>query len=420
MSLVQKTRLESGIAVITEEMPDVESSSIGIWVNTGSRFETREINGVSHFIEHLLFKGTDKRTALDISMEIESVGGVLNAFTGREYTCFFAKILNKDLPKAIDLLSDIFINSKFDRKEMDKERLVVLQEIKMVEDTPDDIIHDIFAERFWEGHPLGWSILGPSKTIKSMERASVLKYFKEQYAPHNVFITAAGGLSHRSVVKLLKPAIGAIKKGGSPSQLLTPVAEPGVKLIKKELEQVHMCMGVPVPPQSHPDKYKIYLMNTILGAGMSSRLFQEIREKRGLAYSVYTYVNLCKDAGSLIAYAGTSDDKFGEVSGLILKEFERLSKDMTAVELKNAKEQLKGGMLLGLETSDNRMMKLARDEIYFGRYVPVKEIVKEIDKVTLAEMKKAASEFLSPDRITMVAMGKVNNRRLPSPLKAMV
>ncbi|HEY4707040.1 MAG: zinc protease [Deltaproteobacteria bacterium GWA2_55_10] len=419
MSLVQKTRLESGIAVITEEMPDVESSSIGIWVNTGSRYETRGVNGVSHFIEHLLFKGTEKRTALDISREIESVGGVLNAFTGREYTCFYAKILNKDLPKAIDLLSDIFINSRFDRNEMDRERLVVLQEIKMVEDTPDDLIHDLFAERFWEGHPLGWSILGPSKNIKTLDRASVLKYFKDQYAAHNVFITAAGGLSHSKVTRLLKPAFGKIKKSAAPSQLMTPVAEPGVKLIKKDLEQVHMCLGVPVPPQSHPDKYKLYLMNTILGGGMSSRLFQEIREKRGLAYSVYTYLNLCKDAGALVCYAGTTRDKFAEVSGLVLKEFERLAKDMTPLELKNAKEQLKGGMLLGLETSDSRMMKLARDEIYFGRAVSVKEIVGEIDKVTLAEMKRSAAELLSPERITMTAIGKVSSRHLPSQLKAM-
>src|SRR3989337_2612014 len=288
MSKIQKTTLRNGLKIISEEMPDIQSASIGVWVNIGSRNEDSKKNGISHFIEHLLFKGTEKRTALDIAREIESVGGVLNAFTGREYTCFYAKILNKDLPKAIDLLSDIFINSRFDRNEMDRERLVVLQEIKMVEDTPDDLIHDIFAERFWEGHPLGWSILGPAKNIKSMDRMSVLKYFKDQYAARNVFITAAGGLSHSKVARLLKPAFGSLKKSEAPAQLMTPVAEPGVKLIQKDLEQVHMCLGVPAPPQSHPDRYKLYLMNTILGGGMSSRLFQEIREKRGLAYSVYT------------------------------------------------------------------------------------------------------------------------------------
>ncbi len=419
MPPVQKTVLSNGISVITEQMPGVESCSLGIWVNAGSRNETRSINGVSHFIEHLLFKGTKKRTALDISREIESVGGVLNAFTGREYTCFFAKILNKDLPRAADLLSDIFMNSKFDSKEMEKEKLVVLQEIKMVEDTPDDLIHDLYAERFWQDHPLGWSILGPAETIKSMDRAAVLAYFKDKYSPRNVFITAAGGLSHQKVLRLLKPMFGSLKSKGAREAVLTPMSEPGVKLVKKDLEQVHMCLGVPVPPQSHPDRYKIYLINTILGSGMSSRLFQEVREKRGLAYSVYTYLNLCRDAGTLVAYAGCNDAKFGEVSGLIIKEFERLGKDVTEGELRGAKEQLKGGMLLGLETSENRMMKLARDEIYFGKPVTVKEIVRDIDKVTLKDLRKAASEFLSPERLTAVAMGKVSPRKLPDGLKGL-
>jgi predicted Zn-dependent peptidase len=419
MPPVQKTALSNGISVITEQMPGVESCTLGIWVNAGSRNESSSINGVSHFIEHLLFKGTKKRTALDISREIESVGGVLNAFTGREYTCFFAKILNKDLPRAADLLSDIFMNSKFDSKEMEKEKLVVLQEIKMVEDTPDDLIHDLYAERFWQGNPLGWSILGPADTIKSMTREKVLAYFREKYAPHSVFITAAGGLSHQKVLKLLKPIFGRMKSKGAAEAQLTPLSEPGVKLVKKELEQVHMCLGVPVPPQSHPDRYKVYLINTILGSGMSSRLFQEVREKRGLAYSVYTYLNLCKDAGTLVAYAGCNDAKFGEVSGLIMKEFERLGKDVTESELRAAKEQLKGGMLLGLETSENRMMKLARDQIYFGKPVTVREIVKEIDKVTLKDLRKAATEFLSPERLTAVAMGKVSPRKLPSGLKGL-
>ena len=419
MPPVQKTVLTNGISVITEEMPGVESCSIGIWVNAGSRNETRAINGVSHFIEHLLFKGTKKRTALDISREIESVGGVLNAFTGREYTCFFAKILNKDLPRASDLLSDIFINSKFDSKEMEREKLVVLQEIKMVEDTPDDLIHDLYAERFWQGHPLGWSILGPTDTIKSMNRDSVLSYFRERYAPHNVFITAAGGLKHQKVLKLLKPLFGKLKSAPAPAKASAPVSEPGVKLIKKDLEQVHMCLGVPMPPQSHPDRYTVYLINTILGSGMSSRLFQEVREKRGLAYSVYTYLNLCRDAGTMVAYAGCDAAKFAEVSGLIIKEFERLGKDVSASELHCAKEQLKGGMLLGLETSENRMMKLARDEMYFGKPITVKDIVRDIDKVTLQGFRKAAKSLLCPDKITAVAMGKVTPKKLPSGLKGL-
>lgn len=416
MPLIQKTVLESGIKVITEEMPGVESASVGIWVTAGSRNETRSLSGVSHFIEHLLFKGTEKRTALDISREIDSVGGVLNAFTSREYTCFFAKVLNKDLPLAVDILSDIFLNSRFDKNEMEKEKMVVLQEIKMVDDTPDDLIHDIFAERFWTAHPLGWSILGSNKTINALSREDVLGYFKEQYRPENVLITAAGGLKHAKVLNFIKKAFRKVKKKAGGTALNAPATKPGVKLIKKDLEQVHLCMGVPVPPQPHPDRYRIYLLNTILGGGMSSRLFQEIREKRGLAYSVYTYINLCKDAGAMVAYAGTSADKFSEVVTLILKEFARCAKGVKADELKNAKEQLKGGMLLGLETSDNRMTKLARDEIFFGRAVQVKEIVKAIDSVTLDDLKETAKNAFAPKNITMVAMGKVSPKGLPKAL----
>lgn len=419
MPEIQKTTLKSGIKVITEEMPDVESSTIGIWVNTGSRNESRKVNGISHFIEHLLFKGTERRTALDISREIESVGGVLNAFTSREYTCFYAKVLNKDLPMAIDLLSDIFMNSKFDKNELEKEKLVVLQEIKMVEDTPDDLIHDLFAERFWKDHPLGWSILGPSKTIKSINRNDVVEYFKNQYRPDNVFITAAGGLNSKKAVTLLNKTFGRIKKNPVKTEVTAPEAAPGVKLFKKDLEQVHLCLGVPVPPQPSPERYRVYLMNTILGGGMSSRLFQEIREKRGLAYSVYTYINLCKDAGSLIAYAGTAKDSFGEVIKLILKEYAKFAKGIGADELKNAREQLKGGMLLGLETSESRMTKLARDEIYFGRVLSVKEIVKGIDSVNVENMKETASRFLNPKNITLVAIGKVNSAVLPAGIKAL-
>ncbi len=420
MSLIQKTTLKSGISVITEEMPDVESCSIGIWVNTGSRNEVREIGGVSHFIEHLLFKGTEKRTALEISREIESVGGVLNAFTSREYTCFYAKVLNKDLPLAIGLLSDMFLNSVFDRQELEKERMVVLQEIKMVEDTPDDLIHDLFAERFWKDHPLGWSVLGTKKTISSISREKIVAYFREQYISGNVFITAAGGLKHGQVARLLRPAFGPVGKRAREGASTPPSPASGVKLFRKDLEQVHLCLGVPTTPQAHPQRYRAYLLNTILGGGMSSRLFQEIREKRGLAYSVYSYLNLCKDAGSLIVYAGTSKDKFREVTELILKEYGRLRRNgVTGEELRNAKEQLKGGMLLGLETSDSRMTKLARDEIYFGRPVPVKEIVAGIDRVTASQMLDTAKSLLRPDSITLVAIGRVSQKSLPEGLKAL-
>lgn len=420
MSPIYKTQLKNGLKIITEEMPDVQSASIGIWVNIGSRNEESEKNGISHFIEHLLFKGTKKRTALDIAKEIESVGGVLNAFTGRENTCFYAKVLSKDIPLAVDLLSDIFLNSKFDKQELEKERAVVLQEIKMVEDTPDDLIHDIFATAFWKGHPLAMPVLGNIQTVGSLKRDDVFSYYKNLYLPHAVIITAAGNIKHKSLLKLLKPFE---KMRVSCSELRTPTPElpqphPGVTLKHRDLEQVHLCIGTPSPSQPHPDRYKIYLLNTLLGGGMSSRLFQEIREKRGLAYSVYSYLNLCLDVGSLVVYAGTTPDTFGKVVELILKEFNAFAKkEVKREELESAKEQLKGSMLLGLETSESRMTKLARDEIYFHRTVSIKEIVNGIDKATAGDIARLAKEIFNPDKVTLAAIGNVKEKDIPKILK---
>ena len=420
MSKVRKTLLKkSKVTVITEEMPDVESSTIGVWVKTGSRFEPTRTRGISHFIEHLLFKGTRKRTALDIAREIESVGGNLNAFTGREYTCFYAKVLNKDIPLAIDLLSDILLNSTFNASELERERSVVLQEIKMVEDTPDDLIHDLFAERFWQGHPIASPVLGSMETVSSITRDDVREHFGARYNSSNIFISAAGGFSHKAVLRLLDSAFKTVRDGNPEGDGGAEAPEPsrGVKLVKRDLEQVHFCIGVPAVSQAHPERYRYYLLNTILGGGMSSRLFQEIREKRGLAYSVYSYLSLMKDAGSLVMYAGTSKAEFGKVVGLVLKEYAKLRKGVESDELKRAKRQLKGGMLLGLEASDSRMMKLARDEMYFGRHIPVEELVRGIDRVRLVDVKEIAAKALRPGNMTVVAIGKVTGRNLPRELK---
>jgi predicted Zn-dependent peptidase len=417
MSRIQKSVLPSGIKVITEEMTDVESSSIGVWVKIGSRDETPVEGGISHFIEHLLFKGTVKRTSLDIAREIESVGGVLNAFTGREYTCFYAKVLNKDLPLAIDILADIFINSRFSAVELEKERMVILQEIKMIEDTPDDLIHDLFTSRFWKGHSLGRPVIGNTKTIKSLKREDITSYFKRRYRPGSVFITAAGGLKHSPVVRTLKKTFGRLGNKCPEESFTPPAHTPGVRLFKRDLEQVHICLGVPAFAQPHPHRYRLYLLSTILGGGMSSRLFQEIREKRGLAYSVYSYLNLCRDTGSLVVYAGTSKEGVGKVVGLLLKEFKRLHKGVGRKELRGAKEQLKGGMLLGLETSDNRMTKLAKDEMFFGRVVPVSEMVSAIERVKGSDIRETAMRVLAPANITMVAIGNVRKRALPASFK---
>jgi len=413
MSIITKSTLGTGIKVISEEMTDSESTCIGLWVNTGSRYETADIGGVSHFIEHMLFKGTSSRTAHDISREIESVGGVLNAFTGREYTCFYAKVLNKDVSRAVSILSDMFRNSRFSTREMKKEKMVVGQEIKMVQDTPDDLIHDVFAERFFNGHPLGRSILGTSETLNAITRRSLLKYFDCHYRTTGVFVATAGGVSHNKITKLLKKTFDPLRGDFDDPERPVLAEGPSVKLVEKDLEQAHLCLGVPVVPQAHPHRFRLYLLNTILGSGMSSRLFQKIREKRGLVYSVYSYLNLYHDAGAMVVYAGTTGENFKKVIELVMKEFAAISKNITDDELREAKSHLKGSLLLGLEGSESRMAKLAKDELYLGGEMPIKKLVRSIDRVTVKDVKEAAVTYLRPEKMTLAAIGKGLDGELP-------
>jgi predicted Zn-dependent peptidase len=417
MSRIYKSILKNGINVITEEMTDIGSVAIGVWVKIGSRYEDANECGVSHFIEHLLFKGTKKRSAIDIAKEIESVGGMLNAFTGREYTCFYVKVLSKDTSLAVDLLSDILINSRFANKELEKERSVILQEIKMVEDTPDDLVHDIFFKAILKGHPMGRPILGEVQNINSIKRKDVISYFKRFYIPGRIIITAAGNLNHKEITRFLNTSFGRVKRRSIDIHVSSPVFHPALFLKKRNLEQVHLCLGVPSLSQSHPDRYKLYLLNTMLGGGMSSRLFQEIREKRGLAYSVYSYLNLHRDVGSLVVYAGTSSDAFAEVVKLIIKEFAKLSDGVEKQELNMAKEQLIGNMMIGLESSENRMTKLAKDEMYFKRIIPLDEIMSNIKRATVSSLRNIARKILDPDAFTLVAIGRVNKSGLPEIFK---
>ncbi len=413
MFKIDRSCLDSGIEVITETMPGVESSTIGFWVKTGSRDEAAAVGGVSHFIEHLLFKGTKRRSPLDISREIERVGGILNAFTGREFTCFYVKVLNKDIPLAIDLLSDILTESTFDETEIDKERQVVLQEIHMVDDTPDDLVHDLFAERFWNGHRIGSPTLGLSDTIKNIPRDKILEYFNKHYTSENMFITAAGGITHDEVLSHLGSGFKGNGNGAaSGNDFGLPKQTSGIKIVEKDLEQVHICLGVPAMEQSNSDRYKLYLANNILGSGMSSRLFQKIREDRGLAYSVYSFLSLYRDAGMAGVYVGTTKEHFSESVEIILNEYNKMADDITEEELTDAKEQLKGGIILGLEASDSRMMKLARDFIYYGKSLPVSEIVEEIEKVSLSDAKGIVEEYFVPSRVTLVAVGNVEESAL--------
>jgi predicted Zn-dependent peptidase len=405
----QKTVLDNGIRVITEKIPYLRSVSIGVWVMIGSRDEQPDENGISHFIEHLLFKGTEKRTAFDIAKEIDSVGGTLNAFTGREYTCFYAKVIDHNLPLAIDLLSDIFLNSVMDLKDVEKERGVILQEIKMVEDTPDDYVHDLFNRVCWGDHPLGFPIYGNSELVQSFQRDQLYRFFKENYPPDRIIVCAAGNLDHRKVVDLIDETFGKIPKSNKTRSRSKPDPISTTNIWKRDLEQVHFCLGTKGLQYNHSLRFASYVLNTILGGGMSSRLFQEIRENRGLAYSVYSYLPTYIDTGLVVVYAGTNEGAFREVIDLVLKEFKRLKNEpLKNEELETAREQLKGNLLLSLESSDNLMTRLAKNEIYFKSYLPVATILKGIDEVTEETVQRLAGEIFDERFFCLTVLGPMN------------
>uniref|UniRef100_C6E2P4 Peptidase M16 domain protein n=1 Tax=Geobacter sp. (strain M21) TaxID=443144 RepID=C6E2P4_GEOSM len=406
--MIKKTILNNGIRVITERIPYASSVSIGIWVANGSRHERRESNGVAHFIEHLLFKGTERRSSLDIAREIDSVGGVLNAFTSREYVCYYAKVLDKFLPKAVDLLTDIFLHSTFDPEEIEKERRVVLQEINMMEDTPDDLIHDLFHQHFWKGHPLGMSILGDAESVTGLSRDSIIAYKEQMYRSDDVIVTAAGNLTHDKLTALLEEYLHSVPSGNGRTASTPPVYERRIELVEKDLEQIHVCLGLKGVQQSHPQRYDAFIMNAILGGSMSSRLFQEVREKSGLAYSVYSYIASHADAGSLVVYAGASPENQAELVEIMLREIGRFKREpVPAEQLDGAREQLKGNLLLSLESSDNRMSRLAKNEIYFGTPLPLSEIMEGFDRVTAESIQTLAVDILDNSALTLVMLGRI-------------
>jgi predicted Zn-dependent peptidase len=384
-----------------------------VWVVTGSRDEQPHENGISHFIEHLLFKGTEKRTAFDIAKEIDSVGGTLNAFTGREYTCFYAKVIDNNLPLAIDLLSDIFLHSSMDLKDIEKERMVILQEIKMVEDTPDDYIHDLFNRVCWGEHPLGYPIYGTSELVQSFHRDQLLNFFKENYPPDRIIICAAGNLRHQEVVDLIDQTFAQIPRLEKMKERVKPFPISTTNIRRRDLEQVHFCLGTKGLQYNHSLRFSSYVLNTILGGGMSSRLFQEIRENRGLAYSVYSYLPTYIDTGLVVVYAGTNESSFQEVIELILKEFTQLKKGLLKNgELETAKEQLKGNLLLSLESSDNLMSRLAKNEIYFQTYLPVKMILKDIDEINEESVRHLANDIFDERFFCLTVLGPMNGNGL--------
>jgi len=415
--MYQKTLLKNGIRVVSENIPSVRSFSVGLWITTGSRDEDSAENGISHFIEHLAFKGTKNRSAHDIAKEIDSVGGILNGFTEREYTCFHAKVLDQHWPLAIELLSDIFLNSVFDPREIERERNVILQEIKMVEDTPDDYIHDLFNEVFWEGHSLGYPIVGRKERVNSFDRETIRRYFDEHYRSNNLVISMAGNIDHDEVVGRIEDTFGRLQERMEVGKRNPPEPSPRIGIFPRDLEQVHLCLGTKGIPQTHRMRYYGYVLNTLLGRGMSSYLFQEIREKRGLAYSVYSYRPAYFDVGQLVVYAGTARASLEDVVRLTIKQFDTFRKGrIREDELRRAQEQLKGNLLLSLESSDSWMTRLAQNEMYFGKYIPIEEVIKSIEGVTSSEVIRLAQDLFREDLFCLVVLGPIGEGELPRDL----
>jgi len=412
--MVNKSTLDNGIRVVTEKIPSAHSITIGLWVENGSRHEQPSQNGISHFIEHLLFKGTERRSAQAIAKEIDSVGGALNAFTTREYSCYYAKVLAKKLPLAIDLLSDIVLNSVFELDEIEKERRVILQEIHKVEDDPDDLIQDLFCQKFWVDHPLGLSILGSEETVSNITRASILAFMAERYCGRNIIICAAGDLDHQELVDRIAEAFKQVPAGTSTPVCTLPEYHRGVNVTGKDLEQVHICLGTRGLPQDHPDRFIAYTLNSILGGSLSSRLFQNVREDLGLVYSIYSYLNSHTDAGALVIASGTSFGDASRVVGILLKELNKLRTDLVEEEeLYSTKEQLKGNLMLSMESTDNRMTRLARNEIYLGCHFPLKDALRAVDRVSREEILKLGQLIFCDDYLNLQLVGRVKRADFP-------
>lgn len=414
-NMVHTTLLPNGIKVVTEQIEHVHSVSIGIWVKTGSRFETREQQGISHFIEHMLFKGTPRHTAVDIARRIDSVGGFINAFTGKEYTCFYVKILKQHLPLAIDLLTDIFFNSLFSPDDVEKERSVIMQEIHMIKDTPDDYIQDLFNESYFSDHPLGYPIQGDAATIASLDRERLVSFFNSEYLqPQRIIIAAAGDLTHEQVLKELQGTFNGIVPAQEQPAGDSFAPQQRAVFHYRKLEQVHVCMGTTGLSQLDPLRYALYVLNTLFGGSMSSRLFQEIREQQGLAYSVYSFVSSYADTGVFGIYMGVKKELAQQAIAIVLRETEKLKREkISAAELSSAKEQLKGNLLLSTESTDNRMSRLAKSEIYYNSYIPLEDVIAEIDAVTSDAVQELARALFNHKFVNYTFLGPLRAKDLP-------
>ena len=411
---IESTVLPNGLRVISESMTHVRSVSVGIWIDSGSRREAPPESGISHFIEHMVFKGSQTRSAEDIARSVDSLGGNLDAYTGKELVCFNTKVLDEHLPIAFDVLSDMVLRPAFRAGDIEKEKGVILEELKMEVDNPEYLLHETFSSSFYRGHPLGQSIIGTKETIRGFDARMVRNFYRSVYTPKGILVTAAGNVKHQALVDMVAAEFGSLAPRAERKQAGPP--EPQAKIVLKDktsLEQMHLLAGVPAYPVAHPSRFAAYVLNVLLGGSMSSRLFQTIREQRGLAYAVFSEINAYRDSGVLGIYAGTSRQTAPQVLELMMAELRRFKEEpVPAEELERGKNHLKGSVMLGLESTSSRMSNLARQEMYFGRFVSLDEIVREIEAVTVESVQQVARELFRPEAIALTVLGKLNGLKV--------
>tara|TARA_B100001123_G_scaffold404684_1_gene494300 strand:- start:10262 stop:11512 length:1251 start_codon:yes stop_codon:yes gene_type:complete len=406
--MIKSDILDNGLCLLTESMPDVRSISLGAWLTRGSRDEGegKGNSGIAHFTEHMLFKGTTRRSAEEIAQQVDSIGGQLDAFTAKECASYYIKILDEHLPQAVDLLSDLLLRPAFKSVDVDRERKVIQEEIKMVEDIPDELVHELYTETFWPNHSLGRPILGSVDSINEITSESLRHFFDQTYVAENLVVAVAGHLEHSSVRDLIENAFSDLSSRETVDDTVVPIAKPGLHVCVKDIEQSHLCIGLEGYSQVDDKRYSSYVFNTVLGGSMSSRLFQNIREKRGLAYAVNSGLESYRDVGLLTIYAGCDSASVREVVDLVIAELSALKTSLVSdSELQRAKDHLKGNLVLGLESTASRMAQLARSEIYFGRQIDLSENLKNLDKVTAEDIRCVANDFFKKDRLAVTILG---------------
>ena len=411
--LIVRDVLPNGLRLLTEQMPHVRSVSIGVWLARGSRHESLEQSGIAHFCEHMLFKGTATRTAEDIAQTIDSIGGQMDAFTAKEYASYYIKVLDEHLPLALEVLSDIVMRPAFAVSDVDREKKVVLEEIKMVEDTPDDLVHELFTESFWAGHPLGRPILGTPETVEALTADGLRRYFTGTYSAPNLIVAAVGNIEHARVRELVERAFEGVPQASVPANETPPEVIPAIVVRHKELEQSHVVLGAGGYRQDHADRYASYVFNTILGGSMSSRLFQNVREKRGLAYAVFSGLSAYRDTGSMTVYAGCANAAVGELIDVVVTEIRRMKDEiLPESELRRSKDHLKGSLMLNLESTSSRMSHLARQEIYFDHQFGLDETLEGVEKVTREDVQRVARDLFGNGSLAATVLGAVNDLQI--------